>query len=93
MLAWRNLKFVPAGRKVSTWLYRIATNCWLMHARKRKEELLGDRDDAIADDDNDDMPHPSPKPPATTRARLRSSFISSGRCGFKMVKMLNFKFH
>ena len=28
-----------------------------LHARKRKEELLGDRDDAIADEDDDDMPH------------------------------------
>ena len=57
MLAWRNLKSFRQDAKFSTWLYRIATNCWLMHARKRKEELLGDRDDAIADEDDDDMPH------------------------------------
>ena len=57
VLAWRNLKSFRQDAKFSTWLYRIATNCWLMHARKRKEELLGDRDDAIADDDHDDMPH------------------------------------
>ncbi|MEP7275947.1 MAG: sigma-70 family RNA polymerase sigma factor [Betaproteobacteria bacterium] len=55
VLAWRNLKSFRQEARFSTWLYRIATNCWLMHARKRKEELLGDRADAIADDD--DMPH------------------------------------
>ncbi len=57
VLAWRNLKSFRQDAKFSTWLYRIATNCWLMNARKRKEALLGDRDDALADDDNDDMPH------------------------------------
>jgi RNA polymerase sigma-70 factor (ECF subfamily) len=57
VLAWRNLKSFRQDAKFSTWLYRIATNCWLMNARKRKEELLGDRDADIADEDADDMPH------------------------------------
>ena len=57
VLAWRNLKSFRQEAKFSTWLYRIATNCWLADARKRKEELLGDRADAIADDDGDAMPH------------------------------------
>jgi RNA polymerase sigma-70 factor (ECF subfamily) len=58
VLAWRNLKSFRQDARFSTWLYRIATNCWLMHARKRREALLGDRDDAIPDDDdNDAMPH------------------------------------
>ena len=48
---------VPAGGAFSTWLYRIATNCWLADARKRKEELLGDRADDVADEDDDAMPH------------------------------------
>ena len=60
VLAWRNLKSFRQDARFSTWLYRIATNCWLMHARKRKEELLGDRDDAIADDDADDRPNDMP---------------------------------
>ena len=47
MLAWRNLKSFRQEARFSTWLYRIATNCWLADARKRKEELLGDRDDAL----------------------------------------------
>jgi len=50
VLAWRNLKSFRQEARFSTWLYRIATNCWLADARKRKEELLGDRDDALADD-------------------------------------------
>jgi RNA polymerase sigma factor (sigma-70 family) len=51
VLAWRNLKSFRQEARFSTWLYRIATNCWLADARKRKEELLGDRDDVVADDD------------------------------------------
>src|SRR4030095_8283732 len=57
VLAWRNLKSFRQDARFSTWLYRIATNCWLMHARQRKEELLGDRDDLVADDDQNEMPH------------------------------------
>ncbi len=52
VLAWRNLKSFRQEARFSTWLYRIATNCWLSNARKRKEELLGDRDDAVAEDDD-----------------------------------------
>src|SRR5215212_2564034 len=57
VLAWRNLKSFRQEAKFSTWLYRIATNCWLAHVRKRKEELLGDRADMIADEDGDGMHH------------------------------------
>ena len=57
VLAWRNLKSFRQEAKFSTWLYRIATNCWLADARKRKEELLGDRADAVAEDEDDAMPH------------------------------------
>jgi RNA polymerase sigma-70 factor (ECF subfamily) len=42
VLAWRNLKSFRQEARFSTWLYRIATNCWLADARKRKEQLLGD---------------------------------------------------
>ena len=58
VLAWRNLKSFRQEAKFSTWLYRIATNCWLADARKRKEELLGDRTDDVVDEDgNAAMPH------------------------------------
>ena len=57
VLAWRNLKSFRQEARFSTWLYRIATNCWLADARKRKEELLGDRADSVADEDEDAMPH------------------------------------
>src|SRR5215217_6106950 len=53
VLAWRNLKSFRQDARFSTWLYRIATNCWLAHARKRREELLGDRDEELADEDGD----------------------------------------
>jgi RNA polymerase sigma-70 factor (ECF subfamily) len=55
VLAWRNLKSFRQEARFSTWLYRIATNCWLAQARKRKEELLGDRDDEIADEQGDQV--------------------------------------
>jgi RNA polymerase sigma-70 factor, ECF subfamily len=51
VLAWRNLKSFRQEARFSTWLYRIATNCWLADARKRKEELLGDADSEVADDE------------------------------------------
>src|SRR3954453_7866888 len=54
VLAWRNLKSFRQEARFSTWLYRIATNCWLAQARKRQEELLGDRDVDISDDETDD---------------------------------------
>ena len=57
VLAWRNLKSFRQEARFSTWLYRIATNCWLGDARKRKEELLGDRDTDVADDDEESMAH------------------------------------
>src|SRR4029453_19288338 len=58
VLAWRNLKSFRQEARFSTWLYRIATNCWLADARKRKEELLGDRvDDVAAEEDDAAMPH------------------------------------
>ena len=53
VLAWRNLKSFRQEARFSTWLYRIATNCWLGHTRKRREELLGDRDAELVDDADD----------------------------------------
>src|SRR6516165_347192 len=54
MLAYRNMKSFRQEAQFSTWLYRIATNAYLAEARKRKEELLGDRDRDIATDDDDE---------------------------------------
>ncbi len=51
LLAYRNLKSFRQEARFSTWLYRIATNAFLADARKRKEELLGDRDATLADGD------------------------------------------
>src|SRR6476660_866441 len=54
VLAWRNLASFRQEARFSTWLYRIATNAWLAHARKRHEELLGDRDADVADGASDE---------------------------------------
>jgi RNA polymerase sigma-70 factor (ECF subfamily) len=56
MLAYRNLKSFRHEAQFPTWLYRIATNAFLADARKRKEELLGDRDADLADDETADAP-------------------------------------
>jgi RNA polymerase sigma factor (sigma-70 family) len=58
MLAYRNLKSFRQEARFSTWLFRIATNAFLADARKRKEELLGDRDGDLAADDEEDARHP-----------------------------------
>ena len=55
VLAWRKLATFRQEAKFSTWLYRIATNCWLADARKTREVLLGDRDDDIQDGEDDAM--------------------------------------
>src|SRR6516165_5130548 len=52
LLAYRNLKSFRQESKFSTWLYRIATNAYLAEARKRKEELLGDRDQDLAPEED-----------------------------------------
>src|SRR5215831_8055683 len=59
MLAYRNLKSFRQEAQFSTWLYRIATNAYLADARKRKEELLGDRDGDVVGDDDDADPAPA----------------------------------
>jgi RNA polymerase sigma-70 factor (ECF subfamily) len=48
LLAWRNIRSFRYDARFSTWLYRIALNAWLSHARKRREVLLDDPDDAPA---------------------------------------------
>src|SRR6516164_7335391 len=52
MLAYRNMKSFRQEAQFSTWLYRIATNAFLADARKRKEELLGDRDQDLAPEED-----------------------------------------
>jgi RNA polymerase sigma factor (sigma-70 family) len=66
MLAYRNLKSFRQEAQFSTWLYRIATNAYLADARKRKEELLGDRDGDVAGDEDDDA---DPVPASGDHAR------------------------
>jgi RNA polymerase sigma-70 factor (ECF subfamily) len=46
LLAWRNLGSFRHDARFSTWLYRIAFNAWLSEARKRREVLLDDPDEA-----------------------------------------------
>ena len=68
MLAYRNLGSFRQEAKFSTWLYRIATNAYLAEARKRKEELLGDRDSGLADDEGGDAPDDDAGGPDPERA-------------------------
>jgi RNA polymerase sigma-70 factor (ECF subfamily) len=72
VLAWRNLASFRQEARFSTWLYRIATNCWLAHVRKRREELLGDRDAALADGDAlpDDLAQATPDHVGAASLRL-----------------------
>lgn len=51
LLAYRNLRSFRQEARFSTWLYRIATNAFLAHNRKRREELMGDDDANVADEE------------------------------------------
>ncbi len=68
MLAYRNLGSFRHEAGFSTWLYRIATNAYLADARKRKEELLGDRDADLADEEGEDAPGSDTGGPDPARA-------------------------
>jgi RNA polymerase sigma factor (sigma-70 family) len=68
MLAYRNLKSFRQEARFSTWLYRIATNAFLADARKRREDLLGDRDAEVAGDDGDAAPPSDAGGPDPARA-------------------------
>ena len=46
VLAWRNLRRFRFEARFSTWLYRIAFNAWKSEARKKREVLLDDPDNA-----------------------------------------------
>ena len=72
MLAYRNLGSFRQEAKFSTWLYRIATNAYLADARKRKEELLGDRDADVADGDGADATGEEPGVPDHARSATLS---------------------
>lgn len=72
VLAWRNLKSFRQEARFSTWLYRIATNCWLADARKRKETLLGDAEESVSDDgDEGGLAAEGATPDGTAAAALR----------------------
>ena len=58
LLAYRNLRSFRQDAKFSTWLYRIATNAFFAHNRKRTEELMGDDANTWSDEtSNDEREH------------------------------------
>src|SRR5436853_7716127 len=68
LLAYRNLKSFRQEARFSTWLYRIATNAFFAEARKRKEELLGDAEATLADNDEPEHSPSGEGSTDTTRA-------------------------
>jgi RNA polymerase sigma factor (sigma-70 family) len=81
MLAYRNLKSFRQEARFSTWLFRIATNAFLADARKRKEELLGDRDADVAADDEYDEPGPGEGAGDHTRGATLRLDLERARAG------------
>ena len=57
VLAWKNLRHFRFEARFSTWLYRIAFNAWQSEARRKREVLLDDPDEALPDiATRDDVP-------------------------------------
>src|SRR5689334_9775379 len=50
LLAYRNLRAFRQEARFSTWLYRIATNAFLAHKRKRSEEPAGEGAEEVEDE-------------------------------------------
>ena len=46
ILAWKNIRKFRYEAKFSTWLYRIAFNAWQSDARRKREVLLNDSNNA-----------------------------------------------
>ena len=46
---WRSREQYEPTAKVSTYLFRIATNLWINHAEKKRESALGDADRAAGE--------------------------------------------
>ncbi|MDH5263325.1 MAG: sigma-70 family RNA polymerase sigma factor [Betaproteobacteria bacterium] len=70
LLAWRNLRAFRFDARFSTWLYRIAFNAWLTDARKRREVLLDDLENAPAADEH------APALPAAERIDLERALAT-----------------
>jgi len=64
VLAWRRLEQFRGDAKFSTWIYRIAYNCFLAHARSAAPECPLEADAAEAE------PAPSPAPRMDLRLDL-----------------------
>jgi RNA polymerase sigma factor (sigma-70 family) len=71
LLAYRNLGSFRQEAKFSTWLYRIATNAFFAHNRKRSEELLGDETNDLADDESNAATEASAAPDHARASSLR----------------------
>src|SRR5258706_6136326 len=56
VLAWRNFKAFRQEARVSAWLYRIATKCWVGGWLQSDERLLGDRAEAIPQEQHGKRP-------------------------------------
>jgi len=54
LLAYRNLRSFRQEARFSTWLYRIATNAFLAHNRKRTEDPMGDDDTSVVNEEDAD---------------------------------------
>lgn len=70
LLAWRNLAAFRHDARFSTWLYRIALNAWLSHARKRRESLQDDLDEVAAE------AGPDPATPLADRVDLERAIAT-----------------